>query len=98
MAAPPLEYMLECSDSGLREFMVGRLNRAANLEKERKQIAEELTEALVAAEVARVMLDVRKQLSMERPVQKSLNLVGDSCGEMAAEFGAADSIRSQAAD
>jgi hypothetical protein len=98
MTTPPLEYMLECSDLRLREFIVNRLNRAANLEKERRQIIEELTEALVEAEVARIMLDTRKQLRTGRPVQKSLDLEDHACGEVAAEFGATNGVRGQAAD
>jgi len=94
-----LEYLLECSDLRLREFVVGRLNRATNLEKERKQLEEELTAALVEAEVARVMLDTRKWLLTRHPVQKSLDLVGDACGErVRADFGIPKSVVREAAD
>ncbi len=57
---PPLEYLLGCTDSELRMFWMRRLERAAILEKERKELVEELLEARLQAEVARILLDTRR--------------------------------------
>jgi hypothetical protein len=67
---PDLEYLLGCTDSELRSFWMRRLERAAILEKERKEIVEELTAALVQAEVAEILFQTRRLAA--RPVQLDL--------------------------
>ncbi len=73
MSAPPLEYLLGCSDSELQMFAMRRLERAAILKKEKKEVLEELIDALVEAETARILLDTRRLSLTGHPIQETLD-------------------------
>ena len=48
----PVQYLLECSQMSLEDFELARLDRAANLRKQLRDIAEEWIEAEVEAQLA----------------------------------------------
>jgi hypothetical protein len=48
----PFQYLLECSHMSLEDFELARLDRAANLRKQLRDIAEEWVEAEVEAQLA----------------------------------------------
>jgi hypothetical protein len=50
--ATPFQYLLECSQMSLEDFELARLDRAANLRKQLRDIAEEWVEAEVEAQLA----------------------------------------------
>ncbi len=49
----PFHYLLECSQMSLEDFELARLDRAASLRKQLRDIAEEWVEAEVEAQLAR---------------------------------------------
>ncbi len=49
----PFQYLLECSQMSLEDFELARLDRAASLRKQLRDIAEEWVEAEVEAQLAR---------------------------------------------
>ena len=55
----PFQYLLECSQMSLEDFELARLDRAANLRKQLRDIAEEWVEAEVEAQLARWVRDNR---------------------------------------
>src|SRR5580658_6154699 len=57
---PPLEFFLTSSATGLESFELSRMNRAANLRKELRQVMEEWIEAEVNARFARWVLESRR--------------------------------------
>jgi hypothetical protein len=57
---PPLEYLIACSEAGLESFELSRMNQAANLRKQLRQIVEQWIESEVNARVARCLLDCRR--------------------------------------
>jgi hypothetical protein len=57
---PPLEYLITCSEPGLESFELSRMNQAANLRKQLRQIVERWIESEVDARVARCMLEFRR--------------------------------------
>jgi hypothetical protein len=57
---PPLEFFLTSSATGLQSFELSRMNRAANLRKELRQIMEEWIQAEVNARFARWVLESRR--------------------------------------
>jgi hypothetical protein len=64
---PPLEYLITCSEAGLESFELSRMNQAANLRKQLRQVVEQWIESEVNARVARCMLDCRRgQLANRR--------------------------------
>ena len=95
---PPLEYLFGCTDSELRRFVLHAMERAAILEKQRKELIEELLAARLNAEVAGIMLETRRLSATGHPIQKSLDLEGNALGEMEAQFSAAHGVRCNAAD
>jgi hypothetical protein len=61
----PLEYLMSCSDAGLESVELSRMNRAANLRKEIRQLVEQCIEFEVDARVARWILE-RKEAQRRR--------------------------------
>jgi hypothetical protein len=57
---PPLDFFLTSSAIALQSFELSRMNRAANLRKELRQIAEEWIQAEVNARYARLVLESRR--------------------------------------
>lgn len=57
---PPLDFFLTSSATGLQSFELSRMNRAANLRKELRQVMEEWIQAEVNARVARWVLESRR--------------------------------------
>lgn len=58
--SPPLEYLITCSEPGLESFELSRMNQAANLRKQLRQIVEQWIESEVDARVARCMLECKR--------------------------------------
>jgi hypothetical protein len=65
---PPLDYLATCSKASLEAFELARLNRAANLRKELRDILEEWIEAEGEARRARYLLEGRRTQDMEMNV------------------------------
>jgi hypothetical protein len=61
----PFQYLLECSQMSLEDFELARLDRAANLRKQLRDIAEEWVEAEVEAQLAHWVRGNRRR-SVER--------------------------------
>ena len=58
-AKPPVEYLAGASKISLESFEITRLNQAANLRKELREVVEEWIEAEVEARLARWVLENR---------------------------------------
>ena len=58
--APPLEYLITSSQTGLENFDLGRMNAIANLRKELGELVEEWIEAETQSRLARWILDCRR--------------------------------------
>lgn len=58
----PLEYLRECSNESMSNFVSAQLNRAAEIRKGIRADLEQLVESLVNAEVARVLMQERDSL------------------------------------
>jgi len=65
---PPLDYLATCSKPSLEAFELGRLNRAANLRKELRDILEEWIQAEGEARLARWLLEGRRAQDSEMHV------------------------------
>ena len=63
---PTVAYLFSCSKESLESFELSRLNRAANLRKELRQITEEWIQAEVESRLARWILEQRRS---ESPAQ-----------------------------
>jgi hypothetical protein len=63
---PPLEYLVTCSEAGLESFELSRMNQAANLRKQFRQVVEQWIESEVNARVARCMLECRRGQPADR--------------------------------
>lgn len=74
---PPLEYLLGSTDSELRRFVMHALERAAILEKQKREILEELIAARVEAETAEIMLGTRRLAHNGAGMQQKLELAAD---------------------
>lgn len=61
----PFHYLLECSQMSLEDFELARLDRAASLRKQLRDIAEEWVEAEVEAQLARWVRENRVAPSRE---------------------------------
>ncbi|HKV03488.1 MAG TPA: hypothetical protein VJO53_00115 [Candidatus Acidoferrales bacterium] len=59
-ARPPLGYLETCSEAALESMELSRLNRAANLRKELREILEDWIESEVDARMARWLLEYRR--------------------------------------
>jgi len=59
----PFQYLLECSQMSLEDFELARLDRAANLRKQLRDIAEEWVEVEVEAQLAHWVRGNRRRLS-----------------------------------
>ncbi|MBZ5662720.1 MAG: hypothetical protein LAO08_20150 [Acidobacteriia bacterium] len=59
---PPLDYLLGCSGTSLRDFELSRLNEAANLRKEILAIEDDLRQAQAEAVLARWLMEHREEL------------------------------------
>lgn len=58
---PALEYLAASSDMSLESFALSRMNRAANLRKQVRQLVDQLIEAEVDAELSRWILACRRR-------------------------------------
>lgn len=58
--SPPLDYLLSCSQSSLESLELSRLNLAANLRKQARQILEQCIQSEVDARMARWILEHRR--------------------------------------
>lgn len=67
-AHPPMEYLSASSNISLESFELSRLNTAANLRKEIRQIVDNLVQAEIEARVARWVLDCRCPRENDRRV------------------------------
>lgn len=64
MARPlPWEYLGECSETSLQNFMLVQLETAAKIRRVIAAESEHLVEALVSAEVARLLLEKSEEIS-----------------------------------
>lgn len=59
----PWEYLGECSDTGLQNFQLSQLNVAASLRKVIEVESEKLIDALVNAEIARLLAENAAEMS-----------------------------------
>ena|ERR1700679_572829 len=59
---PPLDFFLTSSATGLQSYELSRMNHAANLRKELRQIMEEWIQAEVNARFARLVMESRTVL------------------------------------
>ncbi len=59
---PPLEYLRELSESGLRRFEIARLNHAANLRKEMLHVMNNWLENVAEAMLARWLIENMERL------------------------------------
>ncbi|HTP44650.1 MAG TPA: hypothetical protein VMJ13_08795, partial [Candidatus Acidoferrum sp.] len=59
----PFQYLLQCSQMSLEDFELARLDRAASLRKQLRDIAEEWVEAEVEAQLARWVRENRGRSS-----------------------------------
>lgn len=57
---PSFEYLEMCSEASLESYELSRLNRAANLRKEMRQLIDEWIDCEVGARIARWMLESRR--------------------------------------
>jgi hypothetical protein len=68
MKVPPVDFLLVCSGVSLREFELNRLNLAANIRKNVRELLDGLVEAEAEALLARWLIEHREQmLSVARP-------------------------------
>lgn len=66
MKNPPIDFLLVCSVTSLRDFELNRLNHAANLRKQLRIVADELLQAEAEAASARWLIEYRDQLVAAR--------------------------------
>ena len=66
--ATPFEYLLKCSEMSLEDFELARLDRAASLRRQLRDIAEEWVDAAVEAQLARWVRENRRS-SAVRPAR-----------------------------
>src|ERR1700679_165974 len=59
---PPLDFFLTSSATGLQSYELSRMNHAANLRKELRQIMEEWIQAEVNSRFARLVMESRTLL------------------------------------
>ena len=57
---PPLEFLISSSNNSLESFELSRLNQAANLRKELRQLVDEWVESEVEGRIARWILESRR--------------------------------------
>lgn len=57
---PPVEFLISTSNTSLEAFELARLNKAANLRKEFRQVLEEWVESEVESRIARWILECRR--------------------------------------
>jgi hypothetical protein len=57
---PPVDFLVSSSNTSLEEFELARLNKAANLRKEMREIVDEWVDAEVDSRVARWILECRR--------------------------------------
>lgn len=73
---PPVDYLAECSDSALADFVLLRMDRAASLRKELQAVLEDLIDAAAEARFAEWVARHRRALKKPvRAVQRPLPLV-----------------------
>jgi hypothetical protein len=72
---PPLEYLVNYSQTGLQDFELARLDQLAALRKEFGQVFEELVEAETSARLARALLEFRRTQSGGRPVDPKSHVI-----------------------
>lgn len=65
---PAVEYLAECSDAALQDFILQRMARASVLRKQLGETQEDLTSALAEAELAAWLL--RHRRALKRPVAR----------------------------
>lgn len=58
----PVEWLVTAAQPSVEEFVLKRLNHAANLKKEAKAIEDEARRLEIAAGVARALMDIKPQL------------------------------------
>lgn len=68
----PWEYLSECSETALQNFMISQLNVAAGLRKTIAAESEKLIEALVLTEVSRLLIEKRDELVRMASLRQSL--------------------------
>lgn len=68
-----LSYLVDASESTRIHFAASRLNRAANLRKELQEVVTELVDALVAAELARLLPELRAKWLRMDSLQESFD-------------------------
>ncbi|HWG97180.1 MAG TPA: hypothetical protein VN647_08870 [Nitrospira sp.] len=59
---PPLSYLLECSETSLRNFLVVNLNKSANIRKKIRGLLEERAECEGLAFIAEWLIEYGPQL------------------------------------
>ncbi len=59
---PPIDFLLVCSNSSLKDFELNRLNFAANLRKDALAIEDQIRQAEAEATFARWLSDYREDL------------------------------------
>lgn len=68
--SPPLDYLLSCSQSSLESLELSRLNLAANLRKQARQILEKCIQSEVEARMARWILEHRRMQCPEAGIDE----------------------------
>lgn len=62
MIEPPWKYLSECSETALQNFTVSQLNLAAESRKAIEAETKRMNEALVNAEVGRLLIEKREEI------------------------------------
>jgi hypothetical protein len=83
---PPLEYLVTSSQTSLEAFELTRLNRAANLRKELREILEEWLKTEVDARLARWILECRRAQNGESDSLAPTPPEPSRIGQMALSF------------
>lgn len=88
---PPVDFLLTCSELSLSDFELSRLNRAANLRKQARELHMQLLAAEAEAVFARWLIvhcGTLVALGRTGALQKSLDFVGVAVVEGAIVLGA----------
>ncbi len=72
--SPPLDYLLSCSQSSLESLELSRLNLAANLRKQARQILDQCIQSEVEARMARWILESRRMQGSDVPAYEPQTL------------------------
>lgn len=90
----PVSFLFHSSSMTVSEYELSRLNLGANLKKQVRVMLDQIVDNMVEAQFARWMTDNREELRSTIDAlhlgEKVFNARGDSNGESAAKFRAAD--------